>query len=369
MSRMRALMAVMCWATAASAASLNLQSPATPMAEQEYQLHTLLLVVTGVIFLAVLGAMLFAIVFHRKSAGHAARQFHDNTVVEIAWTLIPFLILVAIAIPATRTVLAQKRTQDEDLTIKVTGYQWKWRYDYLEQGFGFVSHLATPRNDPSAVNRPNYLLEVDRPLVVPTGKKIRLLLTATDVIHSWWVPALGVKQDAIPGFFRDTWFLIERPGTYRGQCSELCGKDHAYMPIVVVAEPPAEYERWVAAQKQAALAEADNPDKVWTLAELEKRGAQVYSQNCVACHQANGQGIPGNFPALAGSPITTHNKPAHIDIVLNGSKRNPTMPAWGKQLSDTEIAAVITYERNAWGNNTGEWVQPGEIRAARAGKQ
>jgi len=366
MSRMRVLL-VFFWSSAALAAQLNLQPPATPMAAQEYQLHTLLLSITGLIFFAVLAVMLYSIIRHRKAAGYVARQFHENTTVEILWTLIPFLILVAIAIPATRTVLAQKRTEGEDMTIKVTGFQWKWRYDYLDQGFGFTSHLATPRTSPAAVSRPEYLLEVDQPLVVPTGKKIRLLLTSNDVIHSWWLPAFGVKQDAIPGYFRDTWFRVDQPGTYRGQCSELCGKDHGFMPIVVLAKTPADYDLWVAAQKKAVLAAVDDPNKVWTREALITRGAQVYAQNCIPCHQANGRGLPGLFPPLAGSPITTRNKPAHIDIVLNGSKRNPTMPAWGKQLSDTEIAAVISYERNAWGNNTGEWVEPKEIRAARGG--
>jgi cytochrome c oxidase subunit 2 len=367
MSWLRILVLVCCPLTFARGEQLNLQPPATLMAQQEFNLHTLLLAVTAAIFFAVLFIMLYAIVRHRKDNGHVARQFHENTTVEIIWTLIPFVILVAIAIPATQTVLAQKRTQGEALTIKVTGYQWKWRYDYLDQGIGFMSHLATPRDAPSALSRPNYLLEVDEPLVVPTGSKIRLLLTANDVIHSWWVPALGVKQDAIPGFFRDTWFTIDRPGTYRGQCSELCGKDHGFMPIVVEAKTPDDFARWVEQRKKMALALQDDPNKVWTLAALIQRGAKVYSQNCVACHQANGQGIPGTFPALAGSKIVTTDKAAHLDMVLNGSKRNPAMPAWGKQLSDTEIAAVITYERNSWGNHTGEWVEPRDVRAARAG--
>ncbi|TDR80590.1 cytochrome c oxidase subunit II [Paludibacterium purpuratum] len=367
MARARMMPLLLCCSVAARAEQLNLQAPVTPMAAQEYELHTLLLIITGLIFVGVLAVMLYAIVRHRKAAGHTARQFHENTTVEILWTLIPFLILVAIALPATRSVLAQKRVANEDMTIKVTGFQWKWRYDYLDQGFGFMSHLATPRDDPAATQRPEYLLEVDQPLVVPTGKKVRLLLTANDVIHSWYVPQLGVKQDAIPGYYRDTWFQVDRPGTYRGQCTELCGKDHGFMPIVVEAKTPAEYDQWVAAQKKAALATADDPNKVWTLEDLKARGQQVYSQNCVPCHQANGRGIPGTFPALDGSTIVTKDRAAHIDIVLNGSKRNTAMPAWGKQLSDTEIAAVISYERNAWGNHTGESVQPSAIRAARAG--
>ncbi|MBV8045808.1 MAG: cytochrome c oxidase subunit II [Paludibacterium sp.] len=367
MSYARSIVLLLCCSASVRAEQLNLQTPATPMAAQEYTLHTLLLIITGLIFVGVLAVMMYAIVRHRKAAGYQARQFHENTTVEILWTLIPFLILVAIAWPATRAVLAQKSVTGEDMTIKITGYQWKWRYDYLDQGFGFMSHLATPRDDPAAVQRPEYLLEVDEPLVVPTGKKVRLLLTANDVIHSWYVPQLGVKQDAIPGYYRDTWFLVDQPGVYRGQCTELCGKDHGFMPIVVEAKSPADYDKWVAERKKAAQANADDPNKTWTLDELKARGQQVYSQNCIPCHQANGRGIPGTFPALDGSPIVTKNKAAHIDIVLNGSKRNTAMPAWGKQLSDTEIAAVITFERNAWSNHTGEFVQPKEIRAARAG--
>ncbi len=347
--------------------ALNLQEPVTRIAEQEFHLHTLLLVITGIIFLGVLLVMLYAIVRHRKVAGREAKQFHENTTVEILWTVIPFLILIGMALPATRTVLAQKSAAGADMTIKVTGYQWKWRYDYMDENLGFMSHLATPRDDPAALARPDYLLEVDEPLVVPVGRKVRLLLTANDVIHSWYVPALGVKQDAIPGFLRDTWFRVDKPGIYRGQCTELCGKDHGYMPIVVDARSETDYRKWLDERKKLAMAAADDPAKVWKLPDLVVRGEKVYTQNCVACHQASGKGIPGTFPALAGSPIATKDKPGHINIVLNGSKRNAAMQAWGKQLSDTDIAAVITYERNAWGNNTGEMVQPAEIHKARAG--
>ncbi|GGY15509.1 cytochrome c oxidase subunit II [Paludibacterium paludis] len=349
------------------ALALNLQEPVTRIAAQEYHLHTLLLIITGIIFFGVLAVMLYAIVRHRKTAGREARQFHENTTVEILWTVIPFVILIGMAVPATRTVLEQKSARGADMTVKVTGYQWKWRYDYMEESLGFMSHLSTPREDPAAVARPHYLLEVDEPLVVPTGKKVRLLLTANDVIHSWSVPALGVKQDAIPGFLRESWFVVDKPGVYRGQCTELCGKDHGFMPIVVDARSPQDYARWLDIKKKQQLAAADDPSKVWSLKDLVARGEKVYAQNCVACHQANGKGIPGSFPALTGSAIVTRDKAAHIDIVLNGSRRNAAMQAWGKQLSDTELAAVITYERNAWGNNTGQLVQPAEIRKARAG--
>lgn len=350
------------------AAELNLQPPVTSVARSIYDLHTLLLYITVAIVVIVFSVMFYAIIRHRKSAGRSAKQFHENTTVEIIWTAIPLLILVGMAWPATQAILAQKSTRGEDMTVKVTGYQWKWQYDYLDDGVAFMSHLTTPRDGTLKTAGGPYLLEVDEPLVVPTGKKVRLLLTANDVIHSWWVPALGVKQDAIPGYVRDTWFKVDKPGVYRGQCAELCGKDHGFMPIVVDARSPEDYQRWLAAKKVAAAAKAEDPNKVWTLPDLMARGEKVYQQNCVACHQANGSGVPGTFPALAGSKMATTDKAGHIDIVLNGSKKNAAMAAWGKQLSDTEIAAVISYERNAWGNNTGDAVQPKDIKAARGGK-
>ncbi|BAK78593.1 cytochrome c oxidase, subunit II [Pseudogulbenkiania sp. NH8B] len=370
MSGKRILLSMLGGVGTVYAADFTFQPPVTPVARQIYDLHSLLLLITVTIFIVVFGVMFYAILRHRKSLGHRARPFHENTTVEIIWTVIPFLILVGMAWPATKAVLAQKSTRAEDMTIKITGYQWKWRYDYLDDGVGFVSHLATPTEalHSASAKGTHYLLEVDEPLVVPTGKKVRLLLTANDVIHSWWVPSLGVKQDAIPGFVRDAWFLVDKPGVYRGQCAELCGKDHGFMPIVVDARTPEDYAVWLAARKKLAAASADDPNKVWALADLKARGEKVFQQNCVACHQANGKGIPGAFPALDGSPIATKDKPAHIDIVLNGSKRNPAMAAWGKQLSDTDIAAVITYERNAWGNHTGDVVQPKDIKAARGGK-
>ena len=366
----RVLLLLTGWSPAVLAANVNLPPPVTGIAQDIYDLHMLLLYITGGIFVLVFGVMFWAILRHRKSAGHQAKHFHENTTVEIIWTLIPLLILVAMAWPATRLILQQKSSAGAELTIKVTGYQWKWHYDYLDDGVAFMSHLATPQSAIHQVaNRgEHYLLEVDQPLVVPTGTKVRLLLTANDVIHAWWVPQLGVKQDAIPGFVRDVWFKVDRPGTYRGQCAELCGKDHGFMPIVVEAKAQADYARWLAARKQAAAANLDDPSKQWPLVELMARGEKVYTQNCVACHQANGKGIPGAFPTLDGSAMATKDKPGHIDIVLNGSKKNAAMAAWGKQLSDTDIAAVITYERNAWGNHTGDVVQPKDIKAARGGK-
>ncbi|HXC39347.1 MAG TPA: cytochrome c oxidase subunit II, partial [Burkholderiales bacterium] len=284
--------------------------------------------------------------------------------------VIPLLILVVIAWPATRAVIAQKDTANSDMTIKVTGYQWKWGYDYIKgegEGISFLSQLATPRDqiEGAAPKGEHYLLETDNHLVVPINKKIRILTTASDVIHAWFVPAFGVKQDAIPGFVRDTWFKAEQEGTFRGQCAELCGKDHGFMPIVVEVVSAEKYTAWVAEQKKAMAAAADDPNKKWELADLKARGEKVYAANCTACHQANGKGIPGSFPALDGSKLVTGPAADHINRVLNG-KPGTAMAAFGKQLSDTDIAAVVTYERNNWGNKTGTVVQPSDVKAARA---
>ena len=349
----------------AAALELNLQTPVTPIAQQMFDLHTYILVVCVVIFVAVFGVMFYSIFKHRKSVGHVAAQFHENTTVEIVWTVIPFLILLCMAYPATKTILAMKDTSAPDLTVKVTGYQWKWSYDYLQEGFGFYSNLSTPlaQIENRAPKSDHYLLEVDHPMVVPVGAKVRLIITANDVIHSWSVPAFGVKQDAIPGFVRDSWFKAEKVGTYRGQCSELCGKEHGFMPVVVEVKSKDDYSKWVAEQKQQVLATAEDPAKNWTETELAAKGEKVFAANCAACHQANGKGVPGAFPALDGSKVVNGPADAQIALVLNG-KQGTAMPPW-KQLSDTEIAAVITYTRNAWGNHTGEAIQPAEIVAAR----
>ena len=346
--------------------AINLQTPETPIAREIMDLHTLILWVCVGIFVVVFGVMFYSIIKHRKAAGHQAAHFHENTTVEIIWTIIPFFILIGMAYPATKTILSMKDASNPDMTVKITGYQWKWEYDYLQDGIKFVSTLSTPQDQIQnrAAKEKNYLLEVDNPMVVPTGKKIRVLITANDVIHAWWVPAFGVKQDAIPGFIRDSWFLVDKPGTYRGQCAELCGKDHGFMPIVVEAMEPEKYAAWVVAQKAKNVAAVEDPNKVYALDELKAKGEKVYAANCTACHQANGAGLPGAFPALNGSKIATGPKEAHLDIVING-KVNTTMQAFGKQLSDTELAAVVTYERNAWGNTTGDMIQPSEIKALR----
>ena len=353
---------------AADPYQLNLQQPQTIIAQQTYDQHTMVMWICVVIFVGVFGTMLYSVLNHRKDAGYKAANFHHSTTVEIIWTTIPFFILIGMAYPATKTVIAMKDTSSPDITIKATGYQWKWGYDYLigeGEGISFLSALSTPRaqlenREPKGEN---YLLEVDNPVVVPVGKKVRVLLTANDVIHAWWVPAFGVKQDAIPGFIRDVWFTAEKPGTYRGQCAELCGKEHGYMPIVVEVVEPEKYTQWVAAQTKKSAATTVDVNKVYTIEELKAEGEKVYAGNCVACHQANGKGLPGTFPGLDGSKIANGPKAEHLNIVMNGKTGTAMAPF--KHLSDVQIAAVVTYERNAWGNTTGDVVQPSEINDLR----
>ena len=348
---------------------VSLQSPVTATARRVYELHSLLLWVIFIIFVGVFAVVAWSIVFHRKSRGHKAADFHDNTTVEIAWTVIPTLILIAIAVPATSTLVQMRDTSQPDITIKATGYQWKWGYEYLTgdaAGVKYMSVLSTPREqiENKAPKGEHYLREVDHPLVVPVGKKVRMLLTAADVIHNWSVPAFAVKADAVPGFLRDTWFRAEKVGTYRGQCSELCGKDHGFMPVVVEVVSAEKYAEWVVGQKKQMAAAADDPSKVWQLDELLARGEKVYAASCAACHQATGRGLPPAFPALDGSKLVKGPKEAHIRIVLDG-KAGSAMAAFGGQLSDTDIAAVVAFERNAWSNKLGELVQPAEVRALR----
>jgi cytochrome c oxidase subunit II len=353
---------------AADPHQLNLPEPQSVIAQEIYDMHTMLLWICLVIFVGVFGVMFYSVLKHRKSLDYPAANFHHSTTVEIIWTIIPIFILVGMAYPATKTVIAMKDTSSPDITIKATGYQWKWGYDYLTgegDGISFLSNLATPKAqiENAAPKGENYLLEVDNRLVVPVGKKVRVLLTANDVIHAWWVPALGVKQDAIPGFIRDVWFTVEKPGTYRGQCAELCGKEHGFMPIVVEAVTPEKYAQWVGEQKTKLAAATVDVNKEFTMDELKAEGEKVYAANCVACHQANGKGVPGTFAPLDGSKIATGPKGEHINIVMNG-KTGTAMAAF-KHLSDVQIAAVVTYERNSWGNAAGDLVQPSEINQLR----
>ncbi len=348
---------------------LNLHEPVTQIGVQQHFLHNFMLVVCVVIFVAVFAVMFYSILKHRKSLGHKPANFHESVAVEIAWTIVPFVIVIGMGALATRTVVAMKDTSNADLTVKATGYQWKWGYDYIKgegEGIAFLSTLDIAHRTMSDTGKPagdNYLLKVDNALVVPVNKKVRVITTANDVIHAWMVPSLGVKQDAIPGFVRDTWFRAEKVGDYYGQCAELCGKEHAYMPIHVKVVSAEDYAKWVDGKKKEMAALADDPTKEWQLAELVARGEKVYAANCAACHKADGKGA-GAIKALDASAIVLdaeHDK--QIAILLNGAA-NGAMPAW-RTLSDTEIAAVMTYTKNSWSNNTGQLVQPAEIVAAR----
>lgn len=345
----------------------NLQAPVTPIAHDILHLHNLIFFVCVGIFVVVFSFMFYSIFAHRKSRGHKAATFHESTTVEIVWTTIPFIILVAMAIPSTATLLKMEDTKtDADMVVKITAYQWKWHYEYPDQKISFFSNLATPREQifNQQQKGKNYLLEVDSPLVLPVNKKVRFIVTANDVIHSWWVPQLGVKTDAVPGFINESWARIEAPGTYRGQCAELCGKDHGFMPIVVEAKNDADFNAWVAKQKAGAQTAAADANKVWTKADLMARGEKTYA-TCAACHGPTGAGVPGVFPALTGSKVATGPVAGHIAKVLKGGRPGTAMPAFAGQLDDVDIAAVITYERNALGNNTGDVIQPAQVKALR----
>ncbi|MDH3889247.1 MAG: cytochrome c oxidase subunit II [Gammaproteobacteria bacterium] len=343
---------------------INLTRGVTDISNKVFDLHMLIFWICVVACVLVFAVLIYSIFTHRKSKGAVAAEFHESTTVEIIWTTIPFLVLVAMAVPATTTLLELEDTRDSDLSIQITGYQWKWKYDYLDEGISFFSVLTTPRDqiEGDAPKGDTYLMDVDNPIVVPINKKIRFLITSNDVIHSWWVPDLGWKQDAVPGFINDAWTELKEPGTYRGKCAELCGKDHGFMPIVLVAKTQEDYDAWVEEQKGAAAAAADAATATLTMEELMARGEAAYNTSCAACHQANGAGIPGVFPAIAGSAIATGDVAKHIDIGVNGVP-GTAMQAFGEQLSAVDLAAVITYQRNAFGNDTGDMVQPADIVA------
>lgn len=351
-----------------AAAQMDMTPGVTAISQEVYELHTLILWICIVIGIGVFGMMFISMFKHRKSKGAVAANFHDNMTVEVLWTIVPFLILIGMAVPAAKTLIKMETPADDaEVTIKITGYQWKWNYDYMHDGFNYFSNLSTEWD---AINNKkakgeNYLLEVDNRMVIPAGKKVRFLMTSNDVIHSWWVPDFAVKKDAIPGYINEAWTIVDKPGVYRGQCAELCGTNHGFMPVVVEVKSQEDYASWVSAKKSEAAEAAAGDSKVWTMDELMAKGEQVYAQ-CMGCHQANGEGIPAaGFPALKGGKITTGPVADHIDIVVNGSKTNPVMAAYGPQMSDADLAAVITYERNAWGNNTGDAVQPADVKAAR----
>jgi len=350
-------------ATAPDQWQMNMYKGVTPISQDIYWLHMVAIWVCAAIGLVVFGIMIYSLIHHRKSKGYKPASFHDNTRLEILWSVIPFIILVALAIPATHILIRMDDSSEADVTIKIVGYQWKWQYQYLDQGISYFSNLSTPyaQIQNKQDKNPWYLLEVDKPLVVPIHKKIRFLVTSNDVVHSWWVPELGVKRDAIPGFMHEAWARIEEPGTYRGQCAELCGVNHAFMPIVVEAVTDSVFKQWVAAQSEPVL----SAPKSMTRNELMNLGKQKYDMLCSACHQVDGMGIPPLYPALKGSSVAVgHPISRHIDLILNGVP-GTAMQAYREQLTNEEIAAIITYERNAWGNNTDEDVQPNDVAQAR----
>lgn len=342
---------------------LNMRQGVTSVSREIYDIHMIVIWICVAIGVLVFGVMFYSMFAHRKSRGHKPASFHESTTVELIWTVIPAIILVVMAFPATRTIKELYDTSEADLDIKITGYQWKWRYDYLGTEVGFMSELATSQASiyGQAPKTQYYLEEVTEPVVIPTGKKVRFLITGADVIHAWWVPDLGVKRDAIPGFVNETWALAKQPGIYRGRCAELCGKDHAFMPIVVNAVPEAEFNAWLADKQAKAVALRELAEKKFTLEELMAKGEEVYGRSCASCHGVNGQGIPGAFPALKGSAIALGPVAGHLNIVVNG-KAGTAMQAFGAQLSEVDLAAVITYERNAWGNESKDnIVQPADV--------
>lgn len=348
---------------------INFQQPVTSVARDLWGLHNLMLIICLLIFIGVFGVMLYSIIVHRKSRGFKPANFHESTTVEIVWTVVPFLIVIMMALPATKAVIAMKDTSNADLTVKVTGYQWKWGYDYVNgpgQGIRLISTLSTPREQINnrAAKTDTYLQEVDHLLVVPVNRKIRIITTAADVIHSWYVPAFGVKQDAFPGVTRETWFKAEKVGVYRGFCTELCGKEHAFMPVVVNVVSDEDFAKWVDANRKLTAAPADDPNRDFSAEELHQRGEKVYIANCAVCHQPNGKGA-GPFPAIDGSKVVNGPVADQIKLVLHGKGQ---MPAWSKALSDIDIASVITYQRNTWSNHTGQAVQPRDVSAVRAGR-
>ena len=360
-------------ATSDRAGEINLRQGVTDISGQVYDLHMLMFSICVAIAVVVFGVMFYSMFKHRKSRGAKPAHFHENVKVEIAWTVIPFLILIFMAVPAAQTLIAMEDASEPEMTVLVTGSQWKWHYKYMDSDVSFYSIMATQREqiENKFEKGENYLLEVDRPLVIPTGQKVRFLITSDDVIHSWWVPDFAVKKDANPGFINEAWTKVNEPGIYRGQCAELCGKDHGFMPVVVIAKSPDEYKTWMTEQEAIVKQAKEEEQRLLAMnmskEELMSTGEKVYNATCAACHMPNGQGLPGVFPALQGSQMVLEDQKAHIDIVLNG-KAGTAMQAFGKMLSLKDIAAVITYERNAWGNNTGDVIQPKDVNAVATGK-
>ncbi len=341
---------------------LNMPQGVTEVSQAAYDIHMIMMWICTVIGIAVFGFMFYVMYAHRKSRGAVAANFHENHVVELIWTIVPALILIVMAIPATTALLKVYDTENADIDIKVTGYQWKWQYEYIGEGVKFMSELRTSQDEiyGRAPKGEHYLREVTQPLVIPTGKKVRFLITGNDVIHSWWVPDFGVKRDAVPGLFTAAWAKTDVPGTYVGECTELCGIGHAFMPVVVEVKEEAEYNEWLAGKKAEAAEYASTIGKQWTFDELMVRGEEVYERSCAACHQSDGNGIPGVFPALKDSPIALGAKEGHIAVLIDGVA-GTSMQSFADQLSEVDIAAVVHYERNAWGNDVGDVTQPIDV--------
>jgi cytochrome c oxidase subunit 2 len=353
---------------------INMTQGVTLISESNYRLHMVILWICVVIGIIVFSAMFVSIALHRKSSGHEPAKFNHSTKAEIVWSIIPVLILVIMAVPATRVLVVMEIAPETEMTVKITGFQWRWKYEYIEDEVQFISSLSADSNaarrlhsgvDPQQVD--NYLLNVDKPLVLPVNTKIKFLITADDVIHAWWVPDLGWKRDAVPGYINEAWTEIREPGTYRGQCAELCGKDHGFMPIVLEAVPAKEFEKWIREQKRQAAHQQSEVGRLWTKQELMDHGALVYANQCATCHQENGAGLAPAFPALAGSAVTIGPVKDQIDVVLNG-REGTAMQAWGKMLTETDIAAALTYTRNAFGNDTGDVIQPRTVSQIKNGR-
>lgn len=356
-----------------AAYQMDLSPGVTTFSQGAYDIHRMVMWICVVIGILVFGVMTYSIINHRKSKGAEPASFDDNKTVEVIWTVIPFLILITMAVPATKVLLEMEDVSGSEMSVKVTAYQWKWHYDYnvgeKAEEISFFSNITTPdalslATSDNVVKDENYLLDVDNRMVVPANTKVRLLFTSNDVIHAWWVSAFGVKKDAIPGYINESWINVPEPGIYRGKCAELCGTNHGFMPVVVEVLSKEDYAAWVDGQKSQAAEVAASAEKTWTKEELMAQGEKVYATNCGGCHQANGEGVPNVFPALKGSPIALGDVAKHIDVVVNGVPAT-TMQAFGAQLNDADIASVITYERNKWGNDTGDMVQPADIKAAR----
>jgi len=341
---------------------LNMPQGVTEVSQAAYDIHMIMMWICTVIGIAVFGFMFYVMYAHRKSRGAVAANFHENHVVELIWTIVPALILIVMAIPATTALLKVYDTENADIDIKVTGYQWKWQYEYIGEGVKYMSELRTSQDEiyGRAPKGEHYLREVTEPLVIPTGKKVRFLITGNDVIHSWWVPDFGVKRDAVPGLFTAAWAKTDVPGTYVGECTELCGIGHAFMPVVVEVKEEAEYNEWLAGKKAEVAEYASTIGKEWTFDELMVRGEEVYERSCAACHQSDGNGIPGVFPALKDSPIALGAKEGHIAVLIDGVA-GTSMQSFADQLSEVDIAAVVHYERNAWGNDVGDVTQPIDV--------